>query len=88
MINYGIQRGPVRPNEIEMTASAVFIASNITPYTKDYDGKTEEGFEYEYVGYTKDEYIFKLACDNKKLQQDLVDTQLALCELYEAMGGE
>lgn len=89
MINYGIQRGYVRPQEIEITASAVFVASNITPYTKEYDGKVEEGYEYEYIGYTKDEYILQLARDNKKLQQDLLDTQLALCDLYESIeGGE
>ena len=33
MINYGIQHSIERPREIEVTADAVFIASNITPYS-------------------------------------------------------
>ena len=89
MINYGIQRGTIRPQEIQITSGAVFIAKNITPYTKEFDGYTEKGYEYEYIGYTKDEYILQLAHDNQKLQQDLIDTQMALCDIYESIeGGE
>ena len=65
MINYGRQRGKTNPPEIEMTATSVFIASNVSPYTKIYDGRTEEGYEYDYVEYTKDEYIAELAQELK-----------------------
>lgn len=65
MTNYGRQRGNVQPPEIEITDTAVFIASNITPFTKTYDDKTEEGYEYDYVSYTKDEYIASLAQELK-----------------------
>ena len=89
MINYGIQRGSVKPPEVEITATAVFVASNITPYTYEFDeDQIIEGFEYNYVCYTKDEYLLKLAQDNAALKQDLIDTQLALCELYEEGGYE
>jgi len=37
------------------------------------------GYSYEYIRYSKDEYIIKL-------HEDILDTQLALVELYE--GGE
>lgn len=81
MINYGIQHSIERPREIEVTADAVFIASNIVPYSTETEGHTITGFAYNYRQYDKDEYI-------AKLHQDIVDTQMALCDLYEQLDGE
>jgi len=47
------------------------------------DGYVESGYSYDYIGYSKDEYLMKLAKENNNLQQELIDTQLALVELYE-----
>lgn len=80
MIKYGRQRGTTRPQEIEITASYVFIASNITPFEEELDGRIFSGYEYDYIQYSKDEYI-------AKLHQDVIDTQLALCDLYETIEG-
>lgn len=40
-------------------------------------------YEYDEIQYTKDEYIEVLANKNKELNNQIIDTQLALVELYE-----
>lgn len=57
MTNYGIVKSFDRPQAIEMTNNMVFIASNIEPCELEGgDGKID-GFQYNYVSYTKDEYL-------------------------------
>lgn len=70
MINYGIVRGDSRPQEIEVTPAMVFVASNIEPFTAVIDGHETSGYQYNYIGYTKDEYIQVLSStDNARIQQ-------------------
>ena len=90
MISYGKQHSSTLPQPIEITATKVFIASNITPYSTVIDDRQVSGYEYDYVEYNKDEYILKMAEDNATMQQNLIDTQMALCDLYESLedGGE
>lgn len=87
MIDYGTQRSTVKPLELELTETKVFVASNITPVnepdTKDQPGFT--GYEFDLVEYDKDEYIKLQAEHNAALEQQMTDTQLALCEVYELM---
>lgn len=65
MIDYGTQRSTVKPLELELTETKVFVASNITPVnepdTEDQPGFT--GYEFGLVEYDKDEYI-KLQAEN------------------------
>ena len=67
----------------------VYVHTDIVPVEEyDHNGKLIEGlFSYTEVQYGKDEYIELMAKQNEKLNSDLTDTQLALCELYEAVGG-
>lgn len=88
MINYGIQCSSVEPKSIEIIGSNVFVANNIQPYEEELDGRFLKGYKYNCVSYTKDEYILLIANKNLQLEQDLIDTQVALCDLYEALGGE
>lgn len=37
------------------------------------------------IQYDKDEFILNQAAENEVLQQQITDTQLALCEVYEMM---
>lgn len=87
MIDYGTQRSTVEPLELELTETKVFVASNITPVnepdTEDQPGFT--GYEFDLVEYDKDEYIKLQAEHNAALEQQMTDTQLALCEVYELM---
>ena len=64
----------------------VYVHTDIKPVEE--DGKVVDGlFSYNEVQYDKDEYIELMAQQNKQLGNDLIDTQLALCEIYEAIGG-
>lgn len=87
MIDYGTQRSTVKPLELELTETKVFVASNISPVdepgTEDQPGFT--GYEFDLVEYDKDEYIKIQAERNASLEQQVTDTQLALCEVYELM---
>ena len=44
-------------------------------------------FEYHLVQYSKDEYIKLIDDRNAELEEQLTDTQLALCDVYEMIGG-
>ena len=73
MINYGRVKSSTRPEQMEITATSVFIASNITEYTEDFDGITVNGYEYDYVGYDKDEYLTTVALSNVRAINELTD---------------
>lgn len=75
------------PKHIEITPSAVFIASNITPCKQYFDAITIDGYCYDYIEYTKDEYIKLLGDENEKLNEELLNTQSALCDIYELLEG-
>ena len=64
MINYGIVKSSFRPQPIEITNNNVFIASNIEEYEELVEGKEINGYKYNYISYTKDEYILLLAQNN------------------------
>lgn len=78
MKDYGILYSNVAPNPITMTENAVFIATDIKPYENTIEEHTITGYSYHQKEYTKDEYI-------AKLHQDILDTQMAICDLYEVM---
>ena len=80
MKNLGRVRSSVKPINVELTDKFVFLATNITPYVEQIDDYTIEGFEYDYMQFGKDEYI-------SYLQEQLIQTQEAVCELYEDLGG-
>lgn len=66
----------------------VFVPENIRPHS---DPETDEapaftGFIYDMKVYGKDEYArIELEEKNKRLEAEVVDTQLALAELYEGL---
>lgn len=78
MINYGRIKGQVEPPEIEMTDTSVFIASNIEPYTETIDDVTINGYEYDYVSYTKDEYLLQQNQSIRALQEELAAAKVLL----------
>ena len=63
MTDYGIVKSAVRPEAKVVDECSVWVNSDIT--------KTEEGFEYHMVQYTKDEYIKLMDEANLKAQADL-----------------
>ncbi len=78
MISYGKIRSGSRPKEVDMTASQVFIATNIEPYTIEIDGVEESGYQYDYVGYTKDEYLLEQTNKITQLEQELQAAKILL----------
>ena len=73
MIDYGTVRSFNRPKELEITANAVFVASNIQEYTQEFDGFIMNGYEYNYASYDKDEYITLLTQSNIQAINELSD---------------
>ena len=63
MKSYGTVKSAVRPDEKIVDEYSVWVNSDIT--------KTEEGFEYHMVQYSKDEYIKLMDEANQKAQADL-----------------
>jgi len=90
MINYGKTYSDERPEEVDVKETMVFVASNIeevpAPDPEGEGPKTQ--YEFDYVGYTKDEYIKLMTDNNSDMNAQLLDAQLALCELYEMILGD
>lgn len=78
MTNYGRIHSTARPQEIVITNSSVFVASDIQPYTRDIEEYHEEGYEYNYVGYTKDEYLIQQNQKITSLEEELKAAKILL----------
>ena len=88
MINYGKVRSTIKPEPIVIDEFSVWQHTNIQPVSENVGEENEfVGFEYEMVQYDKNEFILNQAAEKEVLQQQVTDTQLALCEVYEMIGG-
>ena len=86
MIDYGKVRSTVKPDEIVIDEFSVWQHTNIQEVSENVGEENEfVGFEYEMIQYGKDEFILNQAAEKEVLQQQITDTQLALCEVYEMM---
>lgn len=86
MINYGKVRSTIKPEPIVIDEFSVWQHTNIQPVSENVGEENEfVGFEYEMVQYDKNEFILNQAAKKEVLQQQITDTQLALCEVYEMM---
>lgn len=86
MVDYGTVRSTVKPDDVEIRETKVFIASNIQEVSENVGEENEfVGYEYGLQEYEKDEYILLQAQRNETLEKQVVDTQIALCEVYELM---
>lgn len=87
MIDYGKVRSAVKPEPIVIDEFSVWVHTDIQSVSENVGTENEFiGFEYSMVQYGKDEYIQAQAEKNAALEDDLTDTQLALCEVYEMLG--
>ena len=78
MKSYGKVQSLNQPQEIEIKEEKVFLASNIQPYTTVIEDKEESGYEYDYVEYTKDEYIKLLSQQSQRLEEELAAAKVLL----------
>lgn len=72
--------------ELIVGTDTVYVHTDIQKLNEvDDNGNPIEIYRYHEVQYEKDEYIKLMAEQNKTLDQQLTDTQLALVEIYEGM---
>lgn len=89
MKQYGKVQSNVQPEPLVIDDYSVWVASNIVPVTKEPTGDDDTGFngyEYDLTQYEKDEYIKMIDEKNASLEAEVINTQLALCEVYEMFG--
>jgi hypothetical protein len=89
MVDYGKVRSTVKPEPKVIDDFSVWINSDIHEVQiDDPDGENQHTeYEYNMVQYSKDEYINMIDNEKSQLQEELTDTQLALCDVYEMIGG-
>ena len=79
MKDYGTVQSAVRPEAKVVDEYSVWVNTDIS--------EINDGWEYHMVQYTKDEYIKLMVDKSAALEEQLTDTQLALCDVYEMIGG-
>ncbi len=85
MKNHGIVRSTVEPKSLEVNEKKVFAATDIHPVTVNIEGQEAVEYEFNLLEYDKDEYIKLISDKNSELEENLTDTQMALCDVYELM---
>jgi hypothetical protein len=87
MKDIGIVRGSVeQAKNLIVGKDTVYVHTDIKQIFEDREGKPIDGlYEYHEIQYTKDEYIKLISEQNDKLEQELIDTQIAIVEIFESM---
>lgn len=87
MKHYGTQRSTVKPEDVEITESRVFSYEDITEIKVKNPESDDEVTMYEFTltEYDKDEYIRIQAEKNASLEEQMTQTQVALCDVYEML---
>lgn len=84
MVDYGKVKSTIKPESVVIDDYSVWENTNIEAFSENVGTETEfNGFEYNMVQYDKNEYILKQAQANAELSDQLTETQLALCDVYE-----
>lgn len=68
----------VRPQDIEIMADKVIVASDIVEYNETIDGHTISGYEYKGTEYSKDEYLLLQSSAIASLQEELAAAKVLL----------
>ena len=73
--------------ELIVGIDTVYVHDDIQLLKKeDEQGNPVEVYQYHEVQNDKDEYIKVMSEKNSELENQLTDTQLALCDVYELIG--
>ena len=88
MTELGKQKSTVRPQDVEILETKVFVASNIEEVTETIGEEEFNGFQFDLTEYSKDEYIQMLNEKNTSLEGQITDAYMALCDVYELVGGK
>ena len=87
MTLYPNTRAVDRPLDTEVCDGVVLVAEDIHQVTVENEDGTNTEWEYDLKVYTSREYIALLSEQNKALQSTIIETELALCDVYETIGG-
>lgn len=87
MKDLGIVQSTVKPSEVDIKDTKVFIASDIKEVKEEgTDGQPGfEGYSYNLKEYDKDEYIQMIQERNSALEDETTAIQMALCDVYEML---
>lgn len=88
MKDLGIVQSTLKPSEVDIKDTKVFIASDIKEVKEEgTDGHPGfEGYSYNLKEYDKDEYIQMIQEQNTALENETTAIQMALCDVYEMLG--
>lgn len=87
MKNHGLTRSMDEPLAVEVTASKVFVASNVEQIIVQDEKGSHAEYQYDLTEYEKDEYIRMMNDRNEITEAELTDVQIALCDVYELILG-
>lgn len=69
-----------------ISGDTVYIHTDVKKVDKNEFGEQADNlYTYTETQYTKDEYILLLSQKNSSLEEQMTDTHLALCELFEML---
>ena len=85
MIDYGRVRSTVKPEEKFIDDYSVWVNTDIQKFEVVDENGSHAEYEFGQVRYSKDEYIKLIDAKNTDLEQQLTDTQIALCDVYEML---
>lgn len=89
MKDLGTVISTIKPSEVEVRDDVVFVASDIKESSApEQDGQPAfSGYTYSLKQYDTSEYIRMISEQNTSLAKQATDAQMALCDLYEMIGG-
>lgn len=87
MTEYKNVQSTIKPKRIEIDEHSVWKNEDISEITVTDENGEHIEYQFNQKRYSKDEYIKLIIEQNKALENELTDTQIALCDIYEMFGG-
>lgn len=87
MIHKNVESGSY-PEAVKILVDKVLVANNVRQEQRgeEFENESITVYIYDVTEYTKDEYIGFLRDKNAELESEILDTQVALCDVYEMIG--
>ena len=87
MTEYNNVQSTIKPKETEIDEYSVWVNEDIREITVTDENGEHTEYAFNQTQYNKDEYIKLMSEQNKALENELTDTQIALCDIFEMIGG-
>lgn len=87
MIEYNAVQSMEKPQNIVVDEYSVWVNTDIKQIEVPNEDGIHTEFQFCQIRYTKDEYIKLLIEQNKSLENEITNAQIALTEIYESIGG-